>query len=183
MWGFPMPRASLSGFSRAAGVLVALVLLCGCEQDTSPPPKADASSPVADVGAPSRQSSAPSIVDERERAARIARVGAEIDAELARRTELQQQRAAIDARLVAHEEDGMAMLDALKSQMQERAGEGRDDAAFKAEARAKLETALAEDDALVASLRQIDEKIAATNVKIERLSAERKSLQRADAHD
>lgn len=176
-----MPRASLIDLSRAVGALIALVLLCGCDQGSPPPEEAREQSVASDASAPSRESGASSSVDEREKAARIARLGADIDAELARRTELQQQRAAIDARLVEHEEQGMAMLDSLKSQLQERARDGRDDAAFKTEAKAKLETVLAEDDALVASLREIDERIAAANEKVERLSAERKSLEEGKA--
>lgn len=71
----------------------------------------------------------------------------------------------------------MALLDGVKAQLQEQARQGRDDAALKAEVQAKLEAALAEDDALTTSLRDLDARIAETSAAIERLNAEREELQ------
>jgi hypothetical protein len=173
-----MPRASLINSRCTVSALIAACLLCGCEDRDVSSEQTQQQHAASSADESSRESIARSgAVESQEWAASVARLSAEIDAAVAHRTELQQQRAAIDARLIAHEERGMALLDSLKSEMQERASQNRDDAAFKTEARVQLEASLEQDDALTSALREVDARIAATNVLIDRLSAERKELQ------
>jgi chromosome segregation ATPase len=132
------------------------------------------------------------------RQARIARLTADLGAARAQQAELMRKQGEINARLEAHQEEGMAMLASLKSEMAKRqalesrsAGEGGDageaaaridslDERFSADARSKLEPALAKDQALFAELEAVNAELESVNSRVETLHAELTTLKDAD---
>ena len=132
--------------------------------------------------------------------ARIAQLTADLGAARVQQAELMRKQGEINARLEAHQEEGMAMLASLKSEMAKRqafeaqsSGEGGDareaaaridsldDERFSAEARSKLEPALAKDQAMFAELEAVNAELESVNSRVETLHAELDALQNADA--
>lgn len=179
IWCFPVKHASFIQLRRSIGVLIAVVLLCGCEQGIAPPESSreQRSAPSENKPAQASAQADSAFIEEREKAARIARLAADLAEARAIQTDLRRQRATIYARLVAHEEQSMALLEEMESETKARARQGLDDAAFKADVLEKLEAALAENDAWTTSLREIDGRLAEANAVVDRLTAEHRTLQ------
>jgi chromosome segregation ATPase len=131
--------------------------------------------------------------------ARIARVTADLGAAQGEQAELMRKQGEVNARLEAHHEEGMAMLASLKSQSAklqaleaQSQGEGadaRDEAAridaleeqLSAEARSKLEPALAQDQALFAELEAVNAELESVSSRVETLRAELTTLKNAES--
>ncbi len=182
-----------------SSLLISLVL-CGCNSANRTGNETSANVDRADSGGGDATSS---VVAHREtdaiakaqseaadealnRQARIARLTADLGAARAQQAELMRKQGEINARLEAHQEEGMAMLASLKSEMAKRqalesqsAGEGGDageaaaridsldDERFSAEARSKLEPALAKDQALFAELEAVNAELESVNSRVE----------------
>ena len=147
---------------------------------------ADASSPVVAHGeTDATGASKEDAADEAQvTQARIARVTADLGAAQAEQAELMRKQGEVNARLEAHHEEGMAMLASLKSKSAklqaleaQSAGEGadaRDEAAridaleeqLSADARSKLEPALAQDQALFAELEAVNAELESVSSRV-----------------
>jgi chromosome segregation ATPase len=192
--------------------LVISLLLCGCNSAEGPAGKAstdaqknesgggaEATSSVVAHGETDAASEArTTATDEAQvRQARIAQVLADLGEAQVQEAELMRKQGEVNARIEAHQEEGMAMLASLKSEMAKRqaleatAGEGGDaregaeridslDERFSAEARSKLEPALAKDHALFAELEAVNAELESVNSRVETLHAELTALKDAD---
>lgn len=160
----------------AAALLMSL-LLCGCSDhrksnvsDISDSAQAESRAAVEPA---TRSAPVVNAAAERDREQRIAHLGAELSAARAEQARLLQHKAETEARIAAHQEEGMELLSSLKAQSRTRQGE---DAGFQAKAKDELESVLARDDSMNAELVMADEELARVGSKIESIDEELESL-------
>jgi hypothetical protein len=186
MWDFPMNnRAGRVGMSNS-GLLLTYLLLCGCGRSderaaqTIKPESGQANTvttQVDDAGVRTRSNAEQEALKQQ----RMAALSQELQVARAQQTALMQRQSDMSARLAAQQEEGMALLSALKAQMQSQANAEKssssDPEAFKKNARMQLESALEQDDRLTTEFEALTAELRSVDSRVRELAAQLDSLQ------
>jgi chromosome segregation ATPase len=179
-------RLTLVTVRRSAFFLLTSLLLVGCngvDPGSSSATQKNASQgraeKVASAGSAlaDRAGPTPSPAEQNRQAEqRVAQLEQELTGARAQRTRLLQRQAEINARIAAHQEEGMQLLASLKAQHGAPSGTGD---AFETTARSKLETALAQDTELTDELQSADKELSDVEARLATLTAEINAVRNA----
>jgi chromosome segregation ATPase len=160
-------------------LLLISLLLCGCNDNdsaSSPATQKNVTETAANTAASRSTSSSeraePRLSPAQQNRQTEQRIG-ELQQELTRartqRIHLLQKREEINARIAAHQEEGMQLLESLKAK--QRTG-NTDHAAFEAAARSQLETALAHDTELTHALELAEQELSEVEASLATLTVD-----------